>query len=208
MDISKYFSESRATIAEAQKQQRDELLISLGLFEVVKEYAPDEINNSYDASRTGYKDRDSDSIDGKPKYYKMKQVALEVSDEEYAEICRLEELKRQLKPVEEVKPAPPVEIVKTTEGDILQEENGANTFGIVVGIILQIMGLIIAFIGGKYFELSTTFGGDSYTYIYQACIHMALYLRIGLCGILFGVGTILEVIACKNCSGKIQLRTK
>ena len=75
MGISKYFSESRATIAEAQKQRRDELLISLGLFEVVKEYAPDEINNSLDASRNGYKERDT--IDGKPKYYKMKQVALE-----------------------------------------------------------------------------------------------------------------------------------
>lgn len=206
MDISKYFSESCATIAKAQKQRKDELLLSLGLFEVVKEYAPDEINNSYDAARNGYKERDT--IDGKPKYYKMKQVALEVSDEEYDEICRLEELKQQFKPVEEVKPEQPIEIIKTTEGDILQEANGVNTFGLTVGVILQIMGAIIAFIGGEYFELGTTFGGDSYTYIYQACIHIALYLRIALCGILFGMGTILEVISCNSGSRKVKLKTK
>lgn len=92
--LAKYFKNSRAQIEEAKRKERDELLISLGLYEEGKQYAP-EGNSSHLCSIQGY--NLCETVDGKERYYKIiKNKAIEVSDEEYKQICDLEQEKKQL----------------------------------------------------------------------------------------------------------------
>ena len=204
MTVAEFLAKSREEQAQEQKRQREELLISLGLYEEIREYAPDEYNTQYLAELSGYPCRDT-AADGVWRFYRMQKRALEVTDEEYAEICRIEERRQKAKKVQPATDSESVDKPQTMEGELAQEP---SMLAIAVGAILQIMGLVILFWGGRYFELDTTFGGDSYTYIYQACIHAALYLRIGLCGILLGISTLLEIMAGIRRPYKVHSTTK
>lgn len=78
--IVKEFLESRRS-AERQKfeKERDELLVSLGLVENVKEYSPD------GTKTPGYVEFDEEAN----KYYRVKKVPVTVTDEEFEEIRKV-----------------------------------------------------------------------------------------------------------------------
>ena len=99
-------------------------------------------------------------------------------------------------------PCPPV--FPTNYESSISIENGASRVpSIIIGVVLQIIGLVVFFSFGSI-DLSTRFGADFYTESYHAIAYIALALRWGLTGILIGLGGILEFHRSFTLQGSIH----
>ena len=107
---------------------------------------------------------------------------------------------------------PMVKKPNETQSSISVVNNSSKVFSVIMGCILEIFGVIIFF---SFDIKATEFGGDFYTYSYKAIYYIAIALRWGLTGILFGLGALLQfhknltfegkIITERNSSQKVNL---
>ena len=85
--VQKEIDAAKAKEAEEARKEREQTLISLGLYTEEKEYAPEDIRKSYAAAtRMGY--TNSERIDGETRFFRSKKAAIEVTDEEFEAILK------------------------------------------------------------------------------------------------------------------------
>ena len=77
--------------------------------------------------------------------------------------------------------------------ELTSDVSGLDFYAMIVGVILQIFAVIIFFkFDPEYIDMRVGFGSDYNTYTYTTFAYIAIALRYGLSGILFGIGTLLE----------------
>ncbi len=103
--LASFLAAKRAEQLETKKKERNELLVKLGLVNVTREYAPEDIRTLFDANAAGY--NKTESADGQRRFYKEIATPIEISDEEYADLVSV--LKE-----EPQKPAVPAKRAETT----------------------------------------------------------------------------------------------
>ena len=137
--IVKEFLESRRS-AERQKfeKERDELLVSLGLVENVKEYSPD------GTKTPGYVEFDEEANN----YYRVKTVPVVVTDEEF------EEIKKYMKPNVKASPSSHQSSSRKTREVVI--DNGPEKFLSALNVVWFIFCCIWAMI---VFFLAVYYGG-------------------------------------------------
>ena len=130
--VKEFLEDARAKERKSFEKKRDEHLMSLGLFNVVKT----ELSDSYSWEHPNYDEETK-------KYYRKVKVPAEVSDEEYEEILRLSP------------PAPKVEEVIIEDG--AERFLGVmNTISLIVSITAAIILVFIAidaYRNGGYYAL-------------------------------------------------------
>lgn len=113
--VEDYLNKMAKKEAEDKRKEKNKLLLKLGLYE--KKYSE---NNEYSQD---FRNREYDSSTGKYRYFKIQPA--EVSDEEYAQILKYQEMEKNQEPA----------------GD---EKNGtATVFGVLAWIIF-----IVGFLAG------------------------------------------------------------
>ena len=76
---------------------------------------------------------------------------------------------------------------------IYSEDNAKRVAAVIIGIILQICGIIVfCSFNSEYIDPTVKFGSDYNTYTYQVYTYIAIALRWGLSGILIGIGALLQ----------------
>lgn len=91
--LEKYLTETQKTLDEAKEQERKELLISLGLFDTIKEIVPEDLPLSM-YSKEGF--TSLEMFDGKYKYCRITRVPIEINENEYQQICLMEQMKKEI----------------------------------------------------------------------------------------------------------------
>lgn len=93
--VQKYVAETQQAIDDAKRQERENLLIELGLFEMRREYAPKEFAvDSRTAMAHGYSKWERQATGYV--YYREERVLCEVTDEEYEVLLALKAQKEAL----------------------------------------------------------------------------------------------------------------
>lgn len=153
--VKAFLAQAQEKQARAEREERDRLLISLGLVQdgktvARKEYLP-EGTLAFQAEEQGYSE--SEEIDGLKRFYKWVEcpVAVEVTDEEYKQILQVVEAKKAA----EAKnlPAPASEKEKSDYELVVERNFGfgaAAALFRVLAIVCWLVGLVVAFFKGMW----------------------------------------------------------
>lgn len=191
--VQAFLAQAQEQKNEKEKRERDALLISLGLVkdgENCKEYAEAGIL-AFQAEEKGY--TECEEVGGEKRYYKwtQKPEPVDVTDEEYAQILKIVEERKQQEALEN----PPV-VPEKPDYELVVERNfgfGAAAAAFrVIAIACWLIGLVVAFVKGMW-ALDMGRVGIAFDFNFTEFFSVYInYLLYG--GILFCLSVIMSAV--------------
>lgn len=177
----KYIEKLRAEVENERRESIKRGISELELYEEVKVYASEDVTDKRTAEDKGF--YESEEADGVTKYFYTTSRQAEISDEEYAEICELQEEKRRYK-----------RATYHTKGD-----SAAALFLKIVAWVLWLGGIIVAAIAATatvynvYGHADTEF---SFGIFFTTLFTYAMYGALTMCAaeLLNNVSRILSAV--------------
>ena len=178
--ITDYIEKEREEINTLKRKRNEELLDTLELYSIEKEYAPEDYvqPTGYYAIRTY---PDSEMIDGTLRYYRKIKVYPEISDETYNELMDTLQEKDALtaKPpvLEKKEEKKPLEFSITPHP--IQDTSNAALFMKIIAYILWIGGLILAIVSSRVEVSYSSYYTET---VFQWTTFFTMILTYGLLG--------------------------